>query len=72
MHVRCERGIIWLTHSADPRDIILRAGESFTCVRDGKLVATALEPARLRISQAKAPSQSSREEIRLDGTCVVQ
>ena len=51
--VRCERGLVWLTQSGDARDYFLRAGESFTARRRGKVVAQACEYSQLRVEEKR-------------------
>lgn len=50
LRIVCRSGRIWLTQSGDSRDVLLRAGESFTTTRRGQLVLWALADARLAIS----------------------
>jgi hypothetical protein len=60
--VRCERGVVWLTQTGDGRDVVLKAGDLFTCVRRGKLVAMALEKAVFQIQRATSPSRDDEDE----------
>lgn len=58
VRVVCLRGGVWLTQNDDLRDLILRAGESFTLDRDGVALVSAMEPGTVRLekpSLLKAP-----------------
>jgi len=39
--VVCVHGVVWITQSADPRDIIVHAGECFVLDRSGTAVVAA-------------------------------
>jgi hypothetical protein len=45
--VEVRRGVVWLTQSGAAADYILRAGQSFTASRRGRVVVQALEPSLL-------------------------
>ena len=47
-------GILWITQDADPRDVILEPGQSFTVDRPGLTLVSALSDARLRVSRVSA------------------
>lgn len=57
--VRCEGGLVWLTQSGDATDYLLRAGESFTAQRRGRVVVQALEPASLCVENEKFVRRAS-------------
>ena len=40
-------GLVWVTQDGDPRDIFVRAGESFEFDRSGLTLLQALEPTHL-------------------------
>lgn len=44
--VECLSGCLWLTQEADPRDVVLEAGEGFTIDRDGDTYLSALSDSR--------------------------
>jgi hypothetical protein len=47
--VTCESGALWLTFDNTPPDVVLEAGESFTCTNQNRLLIQALQGARLRV-----------------------
>jgi hypothetical protein len=47
--VRCEAGVLWLTLPGDTRDYVLKAGQSLTLPRSGKVVVQGMEEVELRI-----------------------
>lgn len=47
----CTAGALWLTVAGEPKDIILKEGESFRCAARGRLCATAFGPSSLRIAR---------------------
>ncbi len=58
MRVRVRSGTVWLTQHDDPRDVVLREGESFTIERAGRTVVQALDPSELRIDGGPQPHPS--------------
>ena len=42
MTVHCKRGEAWITHDGDPRDVTLRANESYAADRRGRITLHAL------------------------------
>ena len=49
--IRIVDGIIWITQAGDQRDIVLRAGGTFTLDRDGLALLVAIDnPARVLIN----------------------
>jgi len=55
--IECVAGVLWITQDRDPRDIVLRAGESFRLDRDGRAVVFALADARFALHRA-APGRA--------------
>lgn len=55
----CDSGTVWVTQDGDARDIILRAGESFTIDRNGPTLVQAFEPGSISITRSAAQSRSS-------------
>jgi hypothetical protein len=47
--VECLSGCLWLTQEADPRDVVLEAGDGFTIDRDGETYLSALGDSRFLI-----------------------
>ena len=51
--VTCVVGVVWITQSDDPRDVIVEAGESFVLDRPGlALVAAPVGPATITLAQS--------------------
>ena len=50
--IECLAGCLWITHDGDPKDIVLRAGESYVPDRHSRLLVQALEDAQLRVRLA--------------------
>jgi hypothetical protein len=47
----CTAGALWLTVLGEPKDIILKEGESFRCAARAHLCATAFGPSSLHIAR---------------------
>lgn len=47
--VVCHSGIVWVTQDGDARDVILRAGETFTLDSAGPALLQALEPGAISL-----------------------
>jgi hypothetical protein len=56
----CERGTVWITQDGDPRDVILRAGDTFILDCEGPALVQAFEPGAIRIAQPEAQTRASR------------
>ncbi len=51
MAIECKSGVIWVTHSGDLRDYVLRAGRSCMPNGSGNLVIEAIADARVDIEE---------------------
>jgi hypothetical protein len=51
---------VWVTQDGDPRDVILRAGESFTLDREGPALVQAFQPGAISISRTDPLSVVAR------------
>jgi len=61
--VECLEGALWITQSNDPRDIVVKAGQSFVLDKPGlALVCAAAGPARVAV--AVSLRQLSRPRLR--------
>ena len=47
--VYCTNGHLWITHDGDPKDVILRSGESYRACREDAMYLSALQPCVLEI-----------------------
>ena len=47
----CTAGALWLTVAGEPKDIILKEGESFRCTARAHLCATSFGPSSLHIAR---------------------
>ena len=62
--VECLEGALWITQSNDPRDIVLRAGQSFVLDKPGlALICAAAGPATVAV--AVSPQLLARARSRL-------
>lgn len=60
-HVVVESGVVWLTQSGSPEDVLLFGGQSFRIERPGKIVIQALEEeARVRVQSSSVISRLRR------------
>ena len=67
LRVRVAAGSVWLTQRDDPRDVVLREGESFLIDRAGRTVVQALAPAELRLDAAAQPRPSTSSRPLMKG-----
>lgn len=47
--IRCTAGVLWLTVTGDPADIVLHAGQSYLVRSDGRVVIESQGEGRLRL-----------------------
>ena len=52
MHVRVERGIVWITQQRDTRDVMLEDGDSFRLDCDGLALISAFGLALISLSRS--------------------
>ena len=52
MAIECKSGVLWVTHSGEARDYMLKAGKRYTSKTKGKIVIQAINEARLGIENA--------------------
>jgi len=57
--VVCHSGSVWVTQDGDTRDVILRAGETFTFDRDGPALLQAFEPGAINIVQTEGQTRTA-------------
>jgi hypothetical protein len=53
--LQCLSGTLWLTQHADPRDVVLEAGDEARIERDGLSIVNALSDARFVLLHEPAP-----------------
>ena len=58
LHISVITGSIWLTQEGDPRDVLLRAGQTYESSSAGKVVLQALRSGYVRIVAAGDLAQS--------------
>jgi hypothetical protein len=51
MAIECKSGVIWVTHSGDLRDYVLKSGRSCSPKGNGSLVIEAIDDARVDIEE---------------------
>lgn len=55
--VSCTRGVLWLTQTGIPGDVLIRAGETFRIAASGRIVVSALADSVFTLAQGRAPSR---------------
>ncbi len=51
MAIECKEGVIWVTHSGENQDYLLRAGRQYTPKGKGRLVIEAIDDACVSIAE---------------------
>lgn len=51
MAIECKQGVIWVTHSGDKQDYVLRAGRHFLLKGQGNVVIEAIDDACVDIAE---------------------
>ncbi len=51
MAIECKEGVIWVTHSGDPQDYVLRPGRQYSPKGKGSLVIEAIDDACVDIAE---------------------
>jgi hypothetical protein len=57
LSVTCEQGAVWLTVDGNPRDFVLKAGETFETSDRGRLLIYALADSRISLREAMPAPQ---------------
>jgi hypothetical protein len=52
--IGCAAGVLWVTQEGDMRDLFLARGESLRLIPRGTAIITALEPARVGVTDLRA------------------
>ena len=47
--VTCDSGSLWITHDGDVRDVVISAGERYTCDRASRMLVFGLETASVQV-----------------------
>lgn len=48
--LRCDSGVLWVTHDGDPKDIVLAAGENYRAERGSRMLVHALLESQVTLS----------------------
>ena len=51
MAIECKSGVLWVTHSGESQDYMLRAGRRYISKTKGQIVIEAIDEARLDIEE---------------------
>jgi hypothetical protein len=51
MAIECKSGVLWVTHSGEKQDYMLKAGKRFTSKTKGKIVIEAINQACVNIEE---------------------
>ena len=52
--IMCREGVVWITQNGDVQDHVIAAGEMFLISQSGKVIAQALENARIEVTPCLA------------------
>jgi hypothetical protein len=58
LRIQCLDGILWITQTGDPNDIVLTPGEEFVARRRALVIVQSLTEARVQIQRAYKSGQS--------------
>jgi hypothetical protein len=51
MAIECKEGVIWVTHTGERQDYMLRAGHNYTPHGNGSLIIEAIDDARVDVEE---------------------
>ena len=51
MAIECKTGVIWVTHTGENQDYMLRAGKRYISNAKGKIIVEAIDESRLDIEE---------------------
>jgi hypothetical protein len=57
LRIRCLDGILWITQTGDPNDVVLTPGEEFVAKRQALVIVQSLTEARVHIQRTQKPGQ---------------
>ena len=60
--LRITRGTVWITQEQEPRDVVLRGGDTWIVERDGRTVVEAQADAHLRVVGRAVPPPADTAE----------
>ena len=59
--ISCLNGVIWITQSGNPEDILLSTGDSYPITQSGTLLIQGLAESRLKITRLDAQHRGGKE-----------